>query len=1310
MYCTSLQAQEVSYSNFEKFNTENGLPQNHINRIEQDRDGFIWIGTPSGLARFDGNEFLIFDANEMQSHYLSTSNIGDLFVDEDNRLWIVHNNGKVDLMNPETFEVERDVPPIRKISKEQFLLRRNGTNSWIMGNRRKGEWFIEKDDHYLQFDDTNSTLKRIFQQIEGQAPLNYGFKLGTEGELWQIFRDSLVFSERGMAAKTSFQLPAGMNLDFSKITFSYLWNIDTKRLFFAGFKALHVLDKTTGDFRTQSIPEITHLWNKGILPVSGQGRQVNGNFIFAYQGYVFQLNPVSLTISVLWKSPQSEVFPISTLMLTNEKTLWVGVSGEGLFKVNLLTPEFKYVLYQDNFLSDVLRNEMGMTDSMLPENWIRKGGPYGLRTFNQDKDLYLTNERGFGDKRRVYQWSKEKISFFPIPGESPRVSFMGIHGFKNNTMAIDQDGWLFHWENPNEYPEIQHIIPIKNIQGRQNMQINDLVVDEDFQWVLTKYGQLIQFKDGDRMRTFEPGTGKSTFISLKQDPLEDSILWIGTLGDGLIKWNKSTQKTSKRYVKTDGMMDDRIAGIVFDTEKQIWLSTFNGIIKFNRVKDEFTNYAKSDGVLEMEFNRHHAFRLPNGRIAFGGSLGYTVFDPTFFEDDPYQPRANIAAMYLNDSDLLETEEAVYEGNSLNTLRNITLPHDNNLLTIALASSTYNNISSTYYRYKLSDYTNGWVNLGDQHIVRLGKLTPGKYLLTMNVSNSQGVWSKSEKQITLIVTPPPWLTWWAYLLYTMSIVVLAYVYWRSYRYKIIRQQEEAFNKREAKRLSEMDRMKTRFFSNITHEFRTPLTLILSPLEKYLEDLSLPDKTRKILKSNYENANKLLKLVNQLLDIAKLESGQMRSHKAKGELLGFVKENIDRFRETAENRDITLSFEATMAEGNFEFDQNNFEQIIQNLLSNAIKFTGSEGRIWVRLFLSGMKDGEQSTLTFEVEDNGIGIPKKSIENLFDRFYQVDDTATRPHEGTGIGLALVKELSELMGGQVVVASEPGKGANFTVTFPIVRLAVSEDVKKPQPLVFEVTQENVSVPELLILVVEDNDELRAFIMDSLAERYQIIGAKDGREALELVQLELPDVIISDVMMPYLNGYELCQKVKSDVRSMHIHVILLTAKASQSAREEGLEHGADEYLTKPFHSRELDLRLLNFKEKREALQQHLVSALLPGKSMEAVPKIDDQFVQRLIEEIDRHLKDTKLDVSLLAKELGMSKSTLNRKMRAIFNLPTNQFIGDYRLQQSTTYLQSGYTVAETAYHVGFDSPSYFAQCFKRHFQKSPSDFQKQPL
>ncbi|MEL7147190.1 MAG: ATP-binding protein, partial [Bacteroidota bacterium] len=874
-------------------------------------------------------------------------------------------------------------------------------------------------------------------------------------------------------------------------------------------------------------------------------KTATGELIFAYQGFVFQLNPQTLKITLLWKSANSDLLPISSLFLTENNTLWIGVSGDGLYKVDLYSPGFHHIKYQQNYVVDILKGSLQIEDASIPANWTAPSFPYGLRTFNRADTLFIVNEFGFGSQRKAYHVSDNILKPLALPEMSDESCFFGFAGHGEHIWAIDRDGWLFRWDSVSAVPEKTHAIPIHSGEDRDDTRIVDLAADSKSQWVITKPGVLFQIQSESLTNTYYPGSGNSTFVSIKQVPVQDSILWIGSLGDGLIRWNKERKTTTYRFSKKDGLADNKIASLIFDTAHNLWLSTFNGISKYDRKTASFTSYNKSAGMEQTEFNRHHAFLLPDGKISFGGSLGYVIFDPLRFGNDLSNPQINLSALTINGEHPAFSADSIYLDAPINSLNELRLPYHKNSFVIELASNTYNKIAETKFRYSVSDYTNGWVNLNNQRTVRIDQLPPGSYTLAFNVSNSQGTWSKHRREIKLIIASPPWLTWWAFALYAGLVILLAYLYWKSYRKRLIRQQEEAFNKREAKRLAEMDQMKTRFFSNITHEFRTPLTLILSPIERHLQSEEVTGKIRKILESSYRNANQLLGLVNQLLDIAKIESGYMQSHKSVGNLVAFTQEIVGRFEEKAIQKSIKLHFEAHNANGTFELDKMNLERVLQNLLSNAVKFTPTGGEIWVCVAVD-----TTSLMRLEVKDNGIGIKPEAVPHLFDRFFQADDQTTRAHEGTGIGLALVKELTELMGGRVNVQSTPGQGTSFQVDIPVTQLAADEEQPPEVPTAPDhLIRKQVTDSSLVILVVEDNDELRAFMMESLAAQYTVLGASNGINGWKMIQSELPDLVISDLMMPQMNGYELCQKSKSDLRTAHIQFIMLTAKASQEAK-----------------------------------------------------------------------------------------------------------------------------------------------------------------
>ncbi|WP_420146810.1 response regulator [Spirosoma sp.] len=522
-------------------------------------------------------------------------------------------------------------------------------------------------------------------------------------------------------------------------------------------------------------------------------------------------------------------------------------------------------------------------------------------------------------------------------------------------------------------------------------------------------------------------------------------------------------------------------------------------------------------------------------------------------------------------------------------------------------------------------------------------------------------------------------------------------------------------RETMELKAVDEMKTRFFTNITHELRTPLTLIVSPVDKLLEDSDLPPPYQQQLMTVRRNARQLLRLINQLLDITKLEAQRMDLVNEVGDLPGFVGQIVDLFRPSADIKQLALTYQTTMPSGNYVFDAGKWEKIMYNLLSNAIKFTES-GEIKVQLNQS------DTAAHLTISDTGIGIPDDKLPHIFNRFYQVENSRTRSYEGTGIGLALVHELTNRLGGKIHVKSQANlsaepSGTHFLIEIPVIQSGTTTDaistvahtlsIDTPiaDPAAGDVTELPSTTP--LVLVVEDNPEVREFIVTELATTYRIRSAANGYEGWMLAKEELPDVIVSDLMMPRMDGYSLIEKLKTDPATDHIAVILLTASVEQENRLKGFEYGADEYVTKPFHVGELRLRLRNLLDRQQKLREQYQRTLAQPDAPAPLETVQNQFLHRFYQLIDDHLDDSSLSVEWLADQLAMSRKTLYSKIHSLTHLSPNELIRQYRLRKAVDLLRLGHNMSETAYMVGFESPSYFTKVFKEFYQKTPSEYLK---
>lgn len=635
---------------------------------------------------------------------------------------------------------------------------------------------------------------------------------------------------------------------------------------------------------------------------------------------------------------------------------------------------------------------------------------------------------------------------------------------------------------------------------------------------------------------------------------------------------------------------------------------------------------------------------------------------------------------------------------------------------------------------LKGFDESWVAAGNENTATYTKISPGHYVFIVNATNTAGEWSPNIKTLNVIIEPPFWQTWWAYCIYGAALTFLIWGYIQ-YRISQVRLHQEVIMKeRETAQLKAVDELKSRFFSNITHEFRTPLTLILTPAQRLKSTLEKPNQHR-WLAAIERNTYHLLRLINQLLDLSKLESSSIVIHELQGDIVETTNRIVQTFREEAESKGISFMVSNELSSSGYWFDADKLEQIVGNLVANALKFT-TQGSIAITLSAehssSNKKEIEQDKKTtgvfITINDTGIGIPPEQLPYIFNRFYQVEDNTlgksgyTQP-QGSGIGLSLVKELVDLQKGNIIVES-PGIEnwqTTFTVWLPYRSandINLSEENNNSslaETVSLSPAGFNVSIPEpsegennLSVLLVEDNAELAYFIADSLPGIYKITQAGNGKEGLEKAVSIMPDLVISDVLMPVMNGYEFCRELKTDDRTSHIPVIMLTAKASFDNRMEGLTLGADDYLTKPFHVQELQLRVANLLDRQQRMREKLqkeISRADTANSSPAEESAGNIFIKKIYELAEEKLDDTSFGVQELATEINMSRASLHRKLKSLTGLAAGDIIRNYRLKRAALFLKEGFNSSETAYKTGFDSPAYFSKCFKDFYGVTPLEF-----
>ena len=822
-------------------------------------------------------------------------------------------------------------------------------------------------------------------------------------------------------------------------------------------------------------------------------------------------------------------------------------------------------------------------------------------------------------------------------------------------------------------------------------------------------------------RSLVAGKEVSTIVTIYED--RHGNFWIGEYVTGLHLFDRDKGRSVHNFTEKDGLANNTVVQILEDGSGTLWISTRNGLSRFNFQARTFKNYYVEDGLPD-NFLWRSGLKTRDERIILGGRKGPTVFHPDSIKDDPVPPQVVIT----NVSIFNRPEERLAVHEYIPELKELGLSHKQNDLRFDFVALQFSEPSRNRYKYILENFDQDWVDAGTQRNATYTNLDPGEYTFKVNAANRDGISNQQGASIRIVITPPWWKTIWVYCAYVLLTASILYSIYRVRINRLRLSHQLQLEHLEAEKMHEVDRMKSRFFANISHEFRTPLTLISGPIEEMLA-AEKEEKKRQHLSMMQRNTQRLLRLINQLLDLSKLEAGAMKLRAGWMNIVPLVKGIAYSFESSAGMRGVTLNVNVDQEEIEVYCDKDMVEKILTNLLSNAFKFTPEDGSVTCTLRRNRTPTDKMTTEVVEiiVSDTGIGIPSDQLGRVFDRFYQVDASQTREHEGSGIGLALANELVELHHGTIQVQSEVGRGTTFTVRLPLGRRPLKDDEIIDVPASAEPTPHEVYLADAdkpiegvkeeteserakgerpIILVVEDNADVRAYIKDYLVSGFQVAEARDGAEGIEKALEIIPDLIISDVMMPKKDGYEVCRTLKLDEKTSHIPTILLTAKAASENKIEGLEIGADDYLIKPFEPKELLARVKNLIEIRRKLRERFGTALRPGEI--TVTSIDDAFLQRAMTVVERHIGDENFSIDDFGYEVGMSRAQLHRKLIALTNQSASEFVRYLRLQRAMDLLKKNAgTVAEVAYSVGFSNASNFAKWFQKLFGMAPSEVRK---
>lgn len=1350
---TGLVAQPEQYK-FKHLDVNDGLSQNQVITFLKDSKGFVWIGTMSGLNRYDGHTIKAFLNNAQDSTSLHNNYINRLFEVPDGRIGVLTTGGLA-LYDPIRESFQRNL--------SDFYRQYQIFNADILDVQRgidHNYWFVLSNGLLMHDRQTNSNYRIFHRQGDTTsivADTVTSFSCDKAGRNWLIHRNGIlenvtVDTAGGRVVYRNdylYRRNHGLDFDYRIVAdadgdvWVYVANDNQGVYFFSTReKTFHVYNSKSPDIRlnTDIIGGLVQD-NKGLIWVGTDHGGIN------------LIDKKKRTVTYLYHRDEGEKSlsqnSISTLYRDDQGTIWIGTYKRGVsyyhesifqfpvYKHYTLDPSSLPYGDVNRFVEDEAGNLWIGTNGGGLIYFERKTGrfkqyknnpndPFSLSSdvivslcIDHEKKLWIGTYYGglnVFDGKRFTRYNYDPFDSKSLSGRSVWEIY---EDSKNNLWIGTLEGGV------NIFNRVENSFKRLKVGGENAIQSTYIAsIMEDSRgnmWFGTGNGIDVLSAETGKFKHYGADANANALndpgiLDMKED--SKGRIWIATMR-GLNVFDPESN-TFKSFTEKHRLPHNTILTILEDNNHAIWLSSPAGLSQLIFSNDtlknaEVRNYTEDDGLQGKQFNENAAYKTNGGELIFGGPNGFNIFNPNTLTSD----ELNLKVVFV-DFQLFQESVGIGESidgrvilpRSITETKNIILPPGQNFFSVEFTSLNYFHPEKTEFRYKLDGLHTDWLPADkNSRKISFTGINPGDYTLRVKAFNN-GQAMSDETVLAISILPPFWKTRTAFILYLFILIVILYL-----ARKLIQQREKMKfvieqERREAMRMHELDMMKIRFFTNVSHEFRTPLTLILTPLERLIRDTDRPDQLTHF-QLIQRNAKRLLNLVNQLLDFRKMEVQEIRFTSSEGDIVQFIREAVYSFSDLAEKKNIQLTFESTAAILETIFDQDKLEKILFNLLSNAFKFTPEHGRVSVAVSLQN--EGDDKLLRIDVADTGIGIPADKLENVFDRFFQHDLPDTVVNQGSGIGLSITREFVKIHHGSISVESEVGKGSCFTVILPIKDVFhekhadVSEQINKSsgeaevpeQPLMSESSS---AMPVLLL--VEDNDDFRFYLKDNLKLRFRIMEARNGQEALKLVLSNPPDLIVSDIMMPVMNGLDFCKKVKEDERISHIPVILLTARTSEEQKLEGFEKGADEYLTKPFNFEILESRIRGLIALRQKLHTVVGKRINVKASELDITPLDTRFIENAIKCVEKNISSTDFSVEHLGRELGISRAYLYKKVVALTGKSPLEFIRSIRMQHAAQLLEkSQLTVAEVAYQVGFNNPKYFARYFKEEFSMLPSQY-----
>lgn len=1324
---------------FNSLKVEDGMPNNIVNDIVQDAFGFIWIATNDGLCRYDGENFKIFRESLDQKNSISNNFIQSLFLDSKGDLWIMTDQGlnRYD-MDKEYFEIflADDKGVLSHNSVTKMVERKDG--SYLIGSYGGGIDILKQGKFVKNYSSLNSSPI--------SSDLISSLQIQNDSMVWAgTWNMGLNLINLNTDKSTSFNFGKNKMTPSAKINSLYL---DADEFLWIGTdKGFTVYNTIEKEFFTITQENSSHFSDNDILNIFEDNDGVmwfgtrNSGILKADKKDILSekedthytsFKPTGKDESVNYRS-------ISSFMQDNENNIWIGTHLAG---VNIVNPKGEAIRYYSKFSDfDNLNNQSiwGICEDKKGNIWLGTDGG-GLIKFNpttQDIKLFENDEN---DDSSISDNAILTACF-----DSQNNLWLGTYAGGLNKLA----------PNTSKFKHYKEGLQPKSING------NDVrIVFEDSKkriWIGTNGGGLQQYNEQTDDFDFAQDIGWLDVRCIAEDP--SGTLWIGTFGSGIISYNPETKKATQhpefekynshiifslnctsekdlwvgtrykgllhydikskkiiQYTEKNGLSNSTIQAIVSETKDDLWISTNDGLNYFDVKNEKFISYKSTSGIQPGPFNNMSGFKSVNSYLVFGGINGLNIFYPKDIKEVhiPIDVQITDLKLFNNSVKVSSSQEKTPLLKSITASRSIELEHDQNDISIDYIAMHYPSTKDVKYTYVLKNFDKNWNDVGNTTTATYRNLSPGEYIFKVKTLDNSGKIKTNSTDLKIIINSPFWLTKTAILAYFLLAGLLIYLIIRYYTDQVKLRNSLFYEKKLRQQETALNQERFRFFTSFSHELRTPLTLILGPVNEIIRGEKNKEKKDK-LNIVQRNAQVLLELINKMLEFRKTETEHNRLTLGEHAFNEFVQEIYQNFSFYADQKQIKFKC-LTNNKINIWFDFKKMQVVINNVLANAFKFTPVHGTISLELEETADK------ILLHIKDSGVGIKKETQASIFNLYFHKDTEEII--EGTGIGLALCKKLMELHKGDISVQSELGKGSCFTIelaknkahyeNLQNIEFVENTNFKIKKPFIkeshivsAELPSQHIEKDDKVILIIDDNPDIITYVSSILSNYYKIITANNGKKGIEAALEFIPDLIISDIMMPEKTGIDLCNELKSKNHTSHIPIILLTAKMESEDQLEGLKIGADAYITKPFDSQFLLAKVENLFKNRKKLINHYHEKIMRNENHQAENKsIEEKFLEKIELLVLNKYDGREVSIPELALELGFSRSSLYRKVKAITGMSINHFIRKVRLNKAAKLiLEEGVNVSEAAFEVGFNDLKYFRLCFKEQFGVVPSTY-----